>query len=194
MRHRQTTPSLNRSPSHRKAMFRNMVTALLRHEKIRTTSAKAKALRPIAEKLITLGKRESVHARRHAARFVRDKAVVKKLFDDLAPRYAERPGGYTRIIKLSARPGDAADMAVIELVEAEIKAKKPKKSKKRKGGPRTAAQDTAAAAAEVVEAEADEATEEAAAEVEDAVDTAAEDADAGEDSEADSESEDKAGE
>ena len=144
MRHRQTTPKLGRTPSHRKAMLRNMVTDLLRHERVRTTQAKAKALRPLAERMITLGKRESLHARRHAARVIRDKTVIKKLFDDLAPRYADRPGGYTRITKLSSRAGDAADMAVIELVEAEMQAR-PKR--KKKGGPRTAAQDTAAVAA-----------------------------------------------
>lgn len=143
MRHRRTTATLGRSPAHRKAMFRNMVTDLLRHEKIRTTEAKAKVLRPLAERMITLGKRESLHARRYAARVIRDKAVLRKLFDDLAPRYAERPGGYTRIIKLSSRPGDRADMAIIELVEAELQPRKRKSRKKT--GPRTASQDTAAA-------------------------------------------------
>ena len=141
MRHRQTTATLGRTPAHRKAMLRNMVTDLLRHEKIRTTEAKAKVLRPLAERMITLGKRESLHARRHAARIIRDKAVLSKLFDDLAPRYAERSGGYTRIIKLSSRPGDRADMAIIELVEAEL----PQRKRKKKTGPRTASQDTVAA-------------------------------------------------
>lgn len=146
MRHRQTTPKLNRTPSHRKAMLRNMVTDLLRHGRVRTTQAKAKALRPLAERMITLGKRETLNARRHAARVIRDKTVLKKLFDELAPRYAERPGGYTRIVKLPARSGDGADLALIELVEAEI-SKKPARKKAKRGGPRTAAQDTAAAAA-----------------------------------------------
>jgi len=161
MRHRQTTPKLGRTASHRDSMMRNMVTDLLRHERVRTTTVKAKALRPIAEKMITLGKKESLHARRNAARVIRDKAVVKKLFDDLAPRYAQRPGGYTRIIKLAARPGDGAEMAIIELVEATVKETKPR-AKRKKGGPRTAAQDTAAAkaAAEpVAEAEAEESSE-----------------------------------
>ncbi len=143
MRHRQTTATLGRTPAHRKAMLRNMVTDLLRHEKIRTTEAKAKVLRPLAERMITLGKRESLHARRHAARIIRDKAVLRKLFDDLAPRYAERSGGYTRIIKLSSRAGDRANMAVIELVEAELPQRKRKR--KKKTGPRTASQDTVAA-------------------------------------------------
>ncbi len=145
MRHRRTTATLGRAPAHRKAMLRNMVTDLLRHEKIRTTEAKAKVLRPLAERMITLGKRESLHARRYAARIIRDKTVLSKLFDDLAPRYAERLGGYTRIIKLSSRPGDRADMAVIELVEAELPQRKRKP--KKKAGPRTASQDTVAAEA-----------------------------------------------
>lgn len=145
MRHRQTTPKLGRTHSHRDAMLRNMVTDLLRHGRVRTTEPKAKALRPLAERMITLGKRESLHARRQAARVIRDKDVVRKLFDELAPRYAERPGGYTRIVKLPVRSGDAAEMAMIELVEAEMVRKERKKPKK-KGGPRTAAQDTAAAA------------------------------------------------
>lgn len=158
MRHRKTTPTLQRSPSHRKAVLRTMVTQLLRHERLRTTQAKAKALRRVAEKMITLGKRESLHARRNAARTIRDKGVVKKLFDDLAPRYAQRPGGYTRIIKLPSRPGDGADMAIIELVEAEMETK-PRREDKPSAGPRTAAQDAAAAAA-AAETEAEEATEE----------------------------------
>ncbi len=163
MRHRQTTATLGRSPAHRKAMLRNMVTDLLRHEKIQTTAAKAKVLRPLAERMITLGKRESLHARRHAARVIRDKDVLRKLFDDLAPRYAERPGGYTRITKLATRPGDRADMAVIEFVEAELKQRKRKR--KKKTGPRTASQDTVAAVPTetVVESDDDAAAAELAA-------------------------------
>lgn len=146
MRHRQTTPKLGRTHSHRNAMLRNMVTDLLRHGHVRTTEPKAKALRPLAERMITLGKRETLHARRQAARVIRDKDVVRKLFDELAPRYAERPGGYTRIVKLPARSGDAADMALIQLVEAEMGAPKARKKPKKTAGPRTAAQDTKAAA------------------------------------------------
>lgn len=145
MRHRRTVPKLQRTAAHRDAMLRTMVTDFLRHERVRTTQAKAKALRRVAEKLITMGKKESLHARRNAARIIRDKSVVKKLFDEIAPRYAERPGGYTRIVKLPARSGDAADMAVIELVEAELE-RKPRR-KKPKRGPRTAAQDAEVAAA-----------------------------------------------
>ena len=160
MRHRQTTPKLGRTHSHRNAMLRTMVTDLLRHGRIRTTQPKAKALRPLAERMITLGKRESLHARRQAARVIRDKDVLRKLFDELAPRYSERPGGYTRIIKLTARSGDGADMAMIELVEAEMGPRKKRSKPKKRGGPRTAAQDTAAATA-VVEEAVEETVEEA---------------------------------
>jgi len=115
-------------------MFRNMVTSLLDKERIQTTVERAKALRPIAEKIITLGKRDSLHARRQALAFVKDPAVVSKLFSILAPRFAQRPGGYTRIIKLDFRPGDGAQKAIIELVGSEFKPKerkgKAKKSEK----------------------------------------------------------------
>lgn len=174
MRHRSSTVKLGRTASHRDAMLRTMVTDFFRHEKIRTTQAKAKALRPYAEKLITLGKRESLHARRQAARLIRDKLVLRKLFDDLAPRYAERPGGYTRIIKLSQRAGDNADMAIIELVEAGATAKKKTAKKKATGGPRTAAQDTAKAAASESAPEADDVAGEAAATEDEAQDSAGE--------------------
>ncbi len=99
-------------------MFRNLVTDLLRHEKITTTEAKAKEIRGLAEKMITLGKRGNLHARRQALAFINSEAVVRKLFDDLASRYAERPGGYTRITKLGRRQGDGAEMAQIELVSS----------------------------------------------------------------------------
>jgi len=118
MRHRKTTPQLGRTASHRDAMLRNLCTSLLRHERVQTTLAKAKAVRPLAERMVTLGKRDTLHSRRRATRVIRDKAVVRKLFDDLAPRYAQRPGGYTRILKLQRRKGDDAEMAIIELVEA----------------------------------------------------------------------------
>lgn len=105
-------------------MFRNMVTSFLEHERITTTDAKAKELRSIAERMITLGKRGDLHATRQAAAYIRDKKVVTKLFTTIAPRYADRPGGYTRIIKLGIRPGDTAPISVIELVEAEMKPRK----------------------------------------------------------------------
>ena len=107
-------------------MFRNMVTSFLNHEKITTTDAKAKELRSIADKMITLGKRGDLHAMRLAASYIREKSVVTKLFTTIAPRYVDRPGGYTRIVKLGIRPGDNAPLSMIELVEAEFtpKAKK----------------------------------------------------------------------
>lgn len=116
MRHRKKGRGLSRSPSHRRAMLRNMATSLFRHERITTTTARAKELRPYAERLITLARRGDLHARRLAARRIADREILGKLFDDLGPRYAERPGGYTRILKLGNRQGDAADMALIELV------------------------------------------------------------------------------
>lgn len=124
MRHNSAGRRLGRTTSHRIAMFRNMVTSFLQHEKITTTDAKAKELRSIAEKMITLGKRGDLHATRQAAAYIRDKKVVTKLFTEIAPRYTERPGGYTRIIKLGIRPGDNAPVSVLELVEAEMKPKK----------------------------------------------------------------------
>ena len=124
MRHNSAGRRLGRTTSHRIAMFRNMVTSFLEHEKITTTDAKAKELRSIAERMITLGKKGDLHATRQAAAYIRDKKVVTKLFTTIAPRYADRPGGYTRIIKLGIRPGDTAPVSVIELVEAEMKPKK----------------------------------------------------------------------
>jgi len=118
MRHRKKVAKLGREADHRKAMLRNLATDLLKHERVTTTLAKAKAVRPFAERMVTLGKRDTLHARRHAARFIRDKDVVRKVFSELAPRYAERPGGYTRIMRLDTRAGDRAQMAIIELVEA----------------------------------------------------------------------------
>ncbi|MDZ7780406.1 MAG: 50S ribosomal protein L17 [Gemmatimonadota bacterium] len=117
MRHRKKGKQLSRSPTHRKATLRNMATALFEHGRIETTTAKAKELRPYAERLITLARRGDVHARRLAARKIQDRMVLGKLFDDIGPRYTERPGGYTRILKLGNRKGDAADMSLIELVD-----------------------------------------------------------------------------
>lgn len=107
---------LGRTSSHRRALFRSLVTSLILHERIRTTDAKAKAVRPFAEKMITLGKRGDLHARRQAAAFLTDPAAVQKLFDEIAPRYRERNGGYTRILKVGRRRGDAAQESIIELV------------------------------------------------------------------------------
>ncbi len=116
MRHRKSGRKLSRSSSHRWALIRNLVTSLLRDEKIQTTDAKAKELRRWADRVITLGKAGSLHARRQVLGIVQDKAVVRKLFDTIAPRFKERPGGYTRIIKIGWRHGDAAQMSLIELV------------------------------------------------------------------------------
>ena len=116
MRHRKKGRQLSRTRSHRKATLRNMATSLFRHERIETTTAKAKELRPYAERSITLARRGDLHARRLAGQKIQDREVLGKLFDDIAPRYAERPGGYTRILKLGNRKGDAAEMSLIELV------------------------------------------------------------------------------
>ncbi len=118
MRHRKKGAKLSRDTAHRKAMLRNLATDLLKHERVTTTLAKAKAVRRVAERLVTLGKRDTLHARRHAARIIREEDVLSKVFNELAPRYAERPGGYTRIMRLDTRRGDRAQMAIIELVEA----------------------------------------------------------------------------
>ncbi len=134
MRHRRSGIKLNRTSSHRMAMLRNMVTDFLDKEKIVTTVPKAKELRPFAEKMISLGKQESLHARRRALAVIRKKSVVHKLFDTLAPRYADRHGGYTRIIRLGYRKGDSAEMALIELVgsQAETSSEEDKKGGKGK--------------------------------------------------------------
>ena len=123
MRHRHGYRRLNRTASHRKAMFANMAVALLTHEQIKTTLPKAKELRRVVDKMITLGKKGSLHSRRQAASFLRDDATVVKLFSALAERYQDRPGGYTRVLKSGYRYGDAAPMAVIELVDRDPDAK-----------------------------------------------------------------------
>ncbi len=122
MRHRKRHGKLGRNSSHRKALMRNMVTSLLDHELIETTDAKAKELRRVADKMITLGKRGDLHARRQALSVLKDKRVAAKLFDELADRYKERPGGYTRVLKSRVRVGDAASMSIIELVDRDATA------------------------------------------------------------------------
>jgi large subunit ribosomal protein L17 len=116
MRHQISGRGFSRSGSHRKAMYRNLVTDLLKHEKITTTEAKAKEIRPLAEQMITLGKKGGLHSYRQALTFIYDEDVARKVFSDLAKRYAERPGGYTRIVKLGTRLGDAAPVVMLELV------------------------------------------------------------------------------
>jgi len=123
MRHRMSKRKLNRTSSHRKAMFRNMVAALLKHEQIETTLPKAKELRAFADKMVTLGKRGGLHARRQALAIVPDTALVDKVFTTLAERYTDRAGGYTRVLKAGHRYGDAAPMAIIELVDRDPEAK-----------------------------------------------------------------------
>ena len=123
MRHGVSGRKLGVTSSHRLAMFRNMAVALIKHEQITTTLPKAKELRPVAEKLITLGKRGGLHARRQAIAQLQDERIVEKLFSSLADRYKTRPGGYCRVLKAGVRYGDAADMAVIELVDRDVSAK-----------------------------------------------------------------------
>jgi len=132
MRHRVKGKKLRRDTAHRRALLRNLVTSFLEKERIRTSLAKAKASRPLAEKMITLGKRDTLHARRQAERFIFRKAVLKKLFDELGPRFSERPGGYTRIVKIGPRRGDGMDMALLELIGTEFKKKEKKKPLKEK--------------------------------------------------------------
>lgn len=152
MRHHVGQRKLQRTTEHRLAMLRNMVTSLLEHERIRTTVPKAKAARPIAERMITLAKRGGLANQRLAARTVRSKAVLTKIFSELKDRYASRPGGYTRIIHLGFRHGDAAEMALLELVDRpqEAKAEEPAPKKAEKA-PEPKAKKKAAAAAEPAE-------------------------------------------
>jgi large subunit ribosomal protein L17 len=136
MRHQKKTVKLGRTAEHRKALLANQVCSLIEHQRIKTTLAKAKAVRPLAEKMVTLGKKGSLHARRTALAVLRQKNAVKKLFDDIAPRSAERNGGYTRIIRLGVRKSDAAKVAFLEWVDAPLVIEEPvaeEKGKKRKG-------------------------------------------------------------
>lgn len=148
MRHQHAFRKFQKSPSHRRAMFRNMATSLLREERIETTVEKAKELRRVVEPLITLAGEESLHARRQAYAYLLDKAVVRKLFNEIGPRFKARPGGYTRIVRTRNRAGDAAELAMMELLADEAPAKKA--APKKKGG----AKKKAAAKTESVAAEA----------------------------------------
>jgi large subunit ribosomal protein L17 len=131
MRHQKKRIKLGRKAEHRKALLANQVCSLIEHQRIKTTLAKAKVVRPLAERMVTLGKNGSIHARRSALATLRQKSAVKKLFDDIAPRSAERNGGYTRIVKLGQRKSDSAPMAFIEWVDmAEVVEKKPAEEKK----------------------------------------------------------------
>jgi large subunit ribosomal protein L17 len=119
VRHQRTGKKLGRDASHRKAMYANLTGALIEHGRIKTTVTKAKAVKPLAERMITLGRRGDLHARRQATSFLRSRDVVHRLFADVAPRFQDRPGGYARIVKIGPRPGDAAEMAYLELVDEE---------------------------------------------------------------------------
>ncbi len=131
MRHQVKGRKLGRTPAHRKALFRNQLSSLVKEERIRTTLQKAKELRPLAEKVVTQGKRDTLQARRQVNRLISDRTLVKKLFDEIAPRFHERPGGYTRIIKLGPRKGDGAEMAYLEFVDrGEAESTTEKKGKK----------------------------------------------------------------
>ncbi|MFP4082029.1 MAG: 50S ribosomal protein L17 [Candidatus Aminicenantes bacterium] len=134
MRHRVRGKKLRRDTAHRRTLLRNLVTSLLEKERVKTTLAKARAARPMAEKMITLAKKDTLHARRKALSFIFKKDTVKKLFDEIAPRFSERPGGYTRIVKLDSRAGDGAELAMIELVGSEFKKKEKKKTKEKPKG------------------------------------------------------------
>ncbi|HKQ97727.1 MAG TPA: 50S ribosomal protein L17 [Candidatus Polarisedimenticolia bacterium] len=139
MRHNAGYRKLGRTSSHRRALLRSLTTSLFLHERIRTTLPKAKELRPFAEKLITLARRDNLHARRQVAAEVADRDVVKKLFASLGPRFASRPGGYTRTMKLGKRQGDGAEMAIIELVGSEAILKQQSEERKAKRDRRSAA-------------------------------------------------------
>ena len=148
MRHQRTGKKLGRDSSHRRALYANLTAELIEHERIKTTVTKAKAVKPIAEQMITLGRRGDIHARRQAVAFLGSKDIVHKLFDELGPRYAERPGGYSRIVRLGPRPGDSAEMVYLELVDAQLVFKRKLSD--------VEAEETAAAEAEEPEAEAEE--------------------------------------
>lgn len=145
MRHNAGYRKLGRTKEHRRALLRNLATDLFRHERLTTTLPKARELRPYAEKLITLARRDDLHSRRLVLARISDKTVVKKLFDTLGPRFASRPGGYSRVLKLGPRPGDGADMAIVELVGSEPVFKKQKEEKKARRDRKAKARDRKAA-------------------------------------------------
>jgi len=129
MRHQVKSKRLGRNSAQRKALLRSLVTSFLEKERITTTHSKAKAMKPVAEKMITLAKKNTLHTRRQTLSYIYKKSVVKKLFEDIGPRFTERPGGYTRIVKIGPRSGDGTEMAVIELVGTDFKKKTKKKEK-----------------------------------------------------------------
>jgi len=170
MRHRKTGLKLNRTASHRDAMFRNMVTSLFKHQRIKTTDAKAKELRRWADRLITLAKRGDLHARRQALAIVREKDVVHKLFEDAPNRFGKTSGGYTRVIKIGRRAGDAARVSIVELVSPKTVTGKPKKKPAKKKEITTApkvkvSKSETEAEKEIITEAAEESKDQAAAEV-----------------------------
>jgi large subunit ribosomal protein L17 len=152
MRHNRSGRKLGRVSEHRRALFRNQLCSLVKHERIITTLPKAKELRPIAERVVTLARQhESVHAHRMVARWISDRGLVRRLFSEIAPRFAKRPGGYTRILKLGPRPGDGAELAILEFVDyriPEAKGKAEAKEKKAKSKKKARAEEPAGATAE----------------------------------------------
>ena len=132
MRHQRTGKKLGRDSAHRRALYANLAGALIEHGRIKTTVTKAKAVKPLAEQMITLGRRGDLHARRQAVAFLRSKDVVHHLFAEVAPRFRDRPGGYTRIVKLGPRPGDAAEMAYLELVDFSAEEQAEEKAERRR--------------------------------------------------------------
>jgi len=180
MRHNVSGRKLNRTPAHRKALYRNLVTALFKHERIETTVPKAKEARSLAEKLITFAKRGDLHARRQAARRINEPEILQKLFAEIGPRYADRPGGYTRILRLGPRRGDNAELALLELVDGSPRPKVKDSLKRRRTRRILEAEEKAEAkaalaeAAEAAEAETEEAPAEEAAAAETPVEEAAE--------------------
>ncbi len=168
MRHNVSGRKLNRTAAHRKALYRNLVTALFKHERIQTTVPKAKEARMVAEKLITFAKRGDLHARRMAARKLYEPAVLQKLFEEIGPRYADRPGGYTRIMRLGPRKGDNAELAILELVDNTARPKHIDSLKRKRVRKILVAEEKAEAKAAIEEAAAEaveETTEETAEEV-----------------------------
>jgi large subunit ribosomal protein L17 len=152
VRHRRAGRKLGRDASHRKALYANLTGALIEHGRIKTTVTKAKAVRPIAEQMITLGRRGDIHARRQATAFLRSQETVHKLFAEVAPRFKERAGGYSRIIRLGPRPGDAAEMAYLELVDFSAEEQAEEKAERRRLRLRRREEAELAAEAETAEA------------------------------------------
>jgi large subunit ribosomal protein L17 len=145
MRHLKSGSKLGRNPAHRRATLRNLVTNIIERERVTTTLSRAKAARPLVERLITLGKRDSLHARRQVAAFLMTPAATRKLFSDVAPRFADRSGGYTRIVHAGWRVGDGAQVAIVELIGSELKKKEKKEKGRKKEAPEEAKEQKAGA-------------------------------------------------